>query len=123
MVEMRIYTNLSAIQTVNIFRERNRGYHMQAVQKLNTALPSGGKGIQRIYAKDIDVCVCVCVIHHGRLLLVTQPAYGASSELINRSSGRAETTSHTTHWDSEATTPRVTSLTYLLQSEQGLDTH
>ena len=59
--------------------------------------------------------VCVCVIHHGRLL-VTQPAfpYRASSELVVRSSGRAETTSHTTHQDSETTTPRVTSLTYFL---------
>ena len=56
-----------------------------------------------------------CVIHHGRLL-VTQPdfSYGVSSELIDRSLGRAETTSHTTHRDSVATTPRVTSHTYLL---------
>ena len=38
----------------------------------------------------------ICVIHHGRLL-VTQPAfpYRASSELKDRSAGRAETTSHT----------------------------
>ena len=49
--------------------------------------------------------------------------YRASSELIDRSSGRAETTSHTAHQDSEATTPLVTSRTYLLLSEQGLDTH
>ena len=43
--------------------------------------------------------------------------HGASSELIDRSSGRAESTSHTTHRDSKATTP------YLLLGEQGLDTH
>ena len=71
-----------------------------------------------------DKCVCVCVIHHG-CLLVTQPAYpdGGSSELMDRSLGRAETTSHTTYRDSKATAPRVTSCTYLLLGEQGLDTH
>ena len=48
------------------------------------------------------------------------PHYGASSELIDRSSGRTETTStHNTHRESEATTPRVTSRTYLLLGEQG----
>ena len=68
--------------------------------------------------------VCVCVIHLGRLL-VTQPAfpYEGSSEFIDRSLGRAETTSHTTHQDSEATTHRVTSYTYLLLGEQRLGTH
>ena len=61
-------------------------------------------------------CVCAC---HGSLL-VTQPAfpYGASSELIDRSSERAETPSHTTHRNSKAT-----SRTYLLPGEQGVDTH
>ncbi|MPC26573.1 hypothetical protein E2C01_019715 [Portunus trituberculatus] len=33
------------------------------------------------------------------------PHYGANSELIDRSSGRTETTSHSTHRESEATTP------------------
>ena len=68
-----------------------------------------------------SVCVCVCVA----CLSLSQPfPYGASSEVVDRSSGRAETTSHTTHRDSEATTPRLTSRTYLLLlGEQGLDTH
>ena len=73
------------------------------------------------YNRFICVCVCVCVIHCRGRLLVTQPAfpYGASSEFIDRSSGRAETTSHTTHRDSEATTPRVTSRTNLLLVNRG----
>ncbi|MPC32871.1 hypothetical protein E2C01_026202 [Portunus trituberculatus] len=46
--------------------------------------------------------------------------YGASAELIDRSSGRAETTTRSTNRESEATTPRVTSHTYLLLGEQWL---
>ncbi|MPC99777.1 DNA replication licensing factor MCM2 [Portunus trituberculatus] len=45
------------------------------------------------------------------------PHYGASSELIDRSSGRTETTTHSTHRESQTTTPRVTSRTYLLLGE------
>lgn len=40
--------------------------------------------------------------------------------------GRKETNhshTHTTHWDSEDTTPGATSCTYLLLAEQGLHTH
>ena len=47
--------------------------------------------------------------------------YGTSSKLIDQSSGWAQTTSHTTHWESEVTTPRVTSRTYMLLGEQGLE--
>ncbi|MPC90988.1 hypothetical protein E2C01_085996 [Portunus trituberculatus] len=46
--------------------------------------------------------------------------YGTSSELIDRSSGRTETTPHSTHRENEAATPRVTSRTYLLLGEHGL---
>ena len=61
------------------------------------------------------------VIHHG-CMLVTQWAfpYGVSSELIDGSSGRTETKSHTTEWDSKATPLRLTSHAYLLVGEQGL---
>ncbi|MPC24318.1 Eukaryotic peptide chain release factor subunit 1 [Portunus trituberculatus] len=45
------------------------------------------------------------------------PHYGVSSELIDQSSDRTETTTHSTHWESEATTPRVTSHTYLLLAQ------
>ena len=76
----------------------------------------------------VCVCVCVCVCVQFSVAVAcwspSQPLpYGSSSEFIDRSSGRAETTSHTANRDSEATTPRVTSRTYLLLlGEQGLDT-
>ena len=74
------------------------------------------------------LCVCVCVFTVFTVAVAcwspSQPfPYGANSELIDRYPGRAETTSHATHRDSEATTPRGTSRTYLLLGEQGLDTH
>ena len=49
--------------------------------------------------------------------------WSPSSELIDRSLGRAETTSHTTHQGSEATASRLTSCIYLLLREHRLDTH
>ena len=59
-----------------------------------------------LHTHTLSLLVCVCVIHLDRLLVI-QPAfpYGASSELIDRYSGRVETISHTTHRDSKATTP------------------
>ncbi|MPC33333.1 hypothetical protein E2C01_026678 [Portunus trituberculatus] len=48
------------------------------------------------------------------------PHYGARSELIDLSSSRTESTTHSTYRESEATTPRVTSRTYLLLGVQGL---
>ena len=69
-----------------------------------------------VYVRTYYVCVCVRVIHCRGRLLVTQPAYTLQNS--DRSSGRAETTSHTTHRDSEATTPRLASRTYLLLGEQ-----
>ena len=76
----------------------------------------------------VCVCVCVCVCVFTVAVACWSPSqpfpYEESSELIDRSSGRAETTSHTTHRDSEATPPQVTSRTYLLLlGEQGIDTH
>ena len=67
------------------------------------------------------VCVCVCVIHCCGRLVVSQPVFSLRREL--RASGRAETTLYTTHRDSEATTPQVTSRTYLLLGEQELEIH
>ena len=62
----------------------------------------------------------IVVIHHSHLLVTkTFLSYGASTELIDRSWGRAETTSHTTHWECEATTLRITSRTYLLLVNRG----
>ena len=62
-----------------------------------------------------------CLIHHGCLLVtpLTFP-HGVSSELTDRSSGRTETISHTTHQNREATTHRIAYHTYLLLGEQGL---
>ncbi|MPC78225.1 hypothetical protein E2C01_072708 [Portunus trituberculatus] len=69
-------------------------------------------------------CFCIlgsCIHDH---LLVTQPAFliteRASSEFIDRSSGKIETTPYSTHRESEATTPRITSRTFLLLGEHGL---
>ena len=73
----------------------------------------------------VPVCVCVCVCIYTVAVACWSPSqpfpYRASSELTDRSSGRAETTSHTTHRESEAIIPRVTSRTYLLIGEQGPD--
>ena len=58
----------------------------------------------------LTMCVCVCIYCCGcGCLLVTQPAFSleASSELIDQSSSRAETTSHITHRDSKATTTQA----------------
>ena len=72
------------------------------------------------------VLMCVCSLFTVTVVCwsPSQPLpYGTNSELIDRSSGRPETTSHSTHRESKATTPRVTSCTYLLLGDQGLDTH
>lgn len=50
--------------------------------------------------------------------LTRSPA--SDPKLIDRSSGRTETTSHTIYQNSEATVSRVTYCTYLLPDEQGL---
>ena len=62
-------------------------------------------------SRPLDVLKLIAVFNSLSRSLAGHPAYGASSELIDLFSGRAETTSHTTHPDSEATTHRITSCT------------
>ena len=59
-------------------------------------------------AIKVCVCVCVCVIHHGCLLVTLTALPYRQSEVRAQSLDRTETTAHTTHWNSEATTPQVT---------------
>ncbi|MPC54375.1 hypothetical protein E2C01_048286 [Portunus trituberculatus] len=61
------------------------------------------------------VVVCVCVYSW---LPADHPTslthYRVRSEVISQSSGRTETTPYSTHRESKATTPQLTSRTYLL---------
>ncbi|MPC71299.1 hypothetical protein E2C01_065573 [Portunus trituberculatus] len=74
---------------------------------------------------NVCVCVCVCVLCNSPQSSAGHPAslphYRASSELIDRSSCRTETTSHTTHTGEVRPQPlRLHPVaTYLLLGEQG----
>ena len=98
---------------------------LSLLSSTSLSLPSPGKlsATFQLTWQDWETPEYVAICVRVKLLSRSPADHPPSLFPTDRSSGRAETTSYTVHRDSEATTPRVTSHTYLILGEQALDTH